>query len=54
MHDNTSNHSRSSGMIECIVHELVHARIKVLPFQLAYALHSSQFQICDDGYLCAS
>jgi hypothetical protein len=54
MHDNTNNHSHSSGVIKCIIHELVHVRIKVRPFQLPCALDSSQFQIYDNGYSCTS
>jgi hypothetical protein len=31
-HDNTYNHLHSLGIIECIVYELVRARIRVPPF----------------------
>jgi len=32
MHDNTNNHLRSSSVIKCIIHELLHAKTKALPF----------------------
>jgi hypothetical protein len=31
-HDDTYNHLHSLGIIECIIHELVHVITKVLPF----------------------
>jgi hypothetical protein len=32
MHDNIDNHSSALGVIDCIVHELVHVKTKALPF----------------------
>jgi hypothetical protein len=40
-HDNTYTHLCSLGIIECIVHELVHARTRAPSFRLAWALNSS-------------
>jgi hypothetical protein len=49
MHDTTNSHLHSFDVIEGIqVFEPVYVRTNV-PFQLACALHSSQFQICDGG-----
>jgi hypothetical protein len=53
-HDNTYNHLHSLGIIECIVYELVRARIRVPPFWPTLALNSSYFQIYDGEYMCAS
>jgi hypothetical protein len=54
MHDNMDNPLHSFGMIECIVCELIHAKTKLLPFQMAWASNSSWFQIYDGGYMCVS